>query len=112
MDRGLGDVDRADKQLVEMSKRGWRLFFCFEEDGDWDFESGSAGDSNCTHRKEFDPKDSHGFSSFTAYPSREQKTSLVWEEYLSLVGEDGLTFSEAVDFAYRHIMEIVPGAKI
>lgn len=101
-------------QIKEMGTRGWRLRVEFDDDGQVDDLSGSAGDSNCHHRKEYDPADGHGFSTFDCMQDF-KKVGEEWvqgpisSEWLALVGEDGVDFPVAIAFAHRHIMAIKPG---
>ena len=113
----FGDMARAEKQMAEMHERGWAFRVFFDFDGAVDDISGWAGDPNCHHRKEYDPKDGHGFSTFdtdqdVSHEEGDGPHGPVWTAWLELTGEDGVSFSDAIDFAHKHIMAIEPGAKL
>lgn len=101
-------------QIKEMGARGWRLRVEFEQDALVDDISGSAGDSNCHHRKEYDPADGHGFSVFDCMGDYKKVADEFVAgpksaEWLALTGDNGVDFPTAVAFAHRHIMAIKPG---
>lgn len=108
------------EQIREIGARGWTIHVDFGWKGGVSDLSGWAGDSNCPHPKEYDPKDGHGFSTFEAMQDAKyaDKEKTQWvegpiaTEWLALHKgeEDDPPFPEAIDFAYRHIMAIVPGA--
>lgn len=92
----MSDDKDTQEMLDEIARRGFTVTFTF--DGTWDCDGAFAGDCNCHHQKEYDPKDGHGWSHceipMDAFPKK----------------DDDWTFENMLRLIYQEIIKIQPGA--